>query len=106
MLCHGNSIVEKCCSVWVGYKHSQGAAKRAAPFVNAVLTDWRCAHLVIAEKRERNKKNIEALEYVKTMIDYDVEMMELDDIDWDHVGYVEVEETDHKCNLYPKNYKY
>lgn len=53
---------------------------------------------------EQDKFNELALEYVKQHIDYDVELMNLDDFNWDHVGYVgydEVELSEYKDWFYP-----
>ena len=45
--------------------------------------------------------NSEAIEFVKANIKYDFDLIDLDDINWKHEGYVEVEKTDYKNSFYP-----
>ena len=55
---------------------------------------------------ETNMVNNEAIEYVKTMIDYDFENIEeyLDNNDWwRSMGYVEVEKSDYENGFYPSH---
>ncbi len=57
-------------------------------------------------QEETNTVNNEAIEYVKTMIDYDFEFIDdyLDGNDWwRSIGYVEVEKSDYKNCFYPSH---
>jgi hypothetical protein len=51
------------------------------------------------------RKNNAAVMFVKDNISYDFDLIELDDLDWQHIGYVEVEETDEKESGY-SDYKF
>ena len=51
---------------------------------------------------ERNAAlNAKAIEFVKSNINYDFDLINLDDVDWNHVGYVEVEKSTWKSGAYP-----
>jgi hypothetical protein len=55
------------------------------------------------EEDKRRVANKLELDFVKTNIDYDIELIEemLGDIDsWNHIGFVEIEKTDYKAGGY------
>ena len=56
------------------------------------------------QQEEINKKE---LEYVKSNIDYDFDFIQeiLNDVNWQHDSYVEIEKTDYKSNSY-QNYDF
>lgn len=54
----------------------------------------------MTETNNQSIINKDALEYVQLHIDYDIELMRLDGLNWNHVGFVEAEITDHKNRFY------
>ena len=57
-------------------------------------------------EKEIQLKNKVALEFVKQNIDYDIEILELDCMSWNHIDYIEIEKTDYKSCAYPNSNYY
>ncbi len=55
------------------------------------------------QDNKREESNKAALEFVKQNIDYDIDLIELEDISWQHEGYVEVEKSNYKNGFYPNH---
>lgn len=55
------------------------------------------------EGEKTAKLNAEAIEFVKANINYDFGLIDLDGVNWQHEGYVEVEKSDFKNGFYPSH---
>lgn len=66
--------------------------------------NWRVyinGKIIAAPKITTLALNAEAIEFVKANINYDFDLIDVSDIHWQHIGYVEVEKSDYESSHYP-----
>jgi|GEM_PF-2621115 len=73
--------------------------------IEAYVDEMLCFDSLIQFDKEQNEINQIELNYVKDHINYSIDNMNLDELYWQHVGYVEVVETSNVNTGYP-SYKF